>query len=209
MKDLSPTVDNQNQYYNINYQTFPPHNDEAIIDEWAVPNLVMGTMGIYQAGRTAFELAPYAKDIWAGRNLIFHKPFPIMNNLEKQQLKENKIDFYKNFLHNNPLETSFGTVNFRNRQSGEIDTKYARQLPLLRYKISKFNKNDSIPMQDFKQRPHIKYFDNFKTKWLGKDYDYQIRHNNNDNSIDFYNIKEYELFKKDLKDPKYKRYTEE
>ena len=103
--EFSPTIDNLNKYENNPYfQTFPAHNDEALIDEWAIPNLVTCGMGLYNAGKTAFEFAPYVKDIWAGRNLLFHKPFKWMNKQEYDNYGQIGKNYFQNYLQKNPIK---------------------------------------------------------------------------------------------------------
>ena len=176
LKDWSPTVENQNQYFNINYQTFPTHNDEAIIDEWAVPNLVMGTMGLYQAGRTAFELAPYAKDIWAGRNLIFHKPFKWMSKQEYDNYGQMGKNYFQNYLQKNPIDVKeYGKINFGSDYNGKDYYWKMEQYPFLRKQL--FNAEKVHTTNDKNSLDMV--FDHLHNKFRNKLYDYIIENNNN------------------------------
>lgn len=199
LKDLNPTVGNQNQYYNITYQTFPTHNDEAIIDEWAVPNLVMGTMGIYQAGKTAFELAPYAKDIWAGRNLLFHKPFKWMSKQEYDNYGQMGKNYFQNYLQKNPINIKeYGKINFSSNNRGKDYPFKMDQYPFLRKNLEnakwKFNSNEKNELD--------RTYDHFYNQHNRKLYDYLIE-NITDNQGKI--IRNYKMMKEILKNNKPKR----
>lgn len=199
LKDLSPTIDNQNKYFRINYQTYPPHNDEAIIDEWAVPNLVMGTMGLYQAGKTAFELAPYAKDIWAGRNLLFHKPFKWMSKQEYDNYGQMGKNYFQNYLQKNPINIKeYGKINFSSNNRGKDYPFKMDQYPFLRKNLEnakwKFNSNEKNEFD--------RTYDHFYNLHNRKLYDYLIEKITNNQGK---TIRNYKMMKEILKTNKPKR----
>jgi len=88
-------------------QEYDPLNDVALNDDWAIPNLVMGGVGLFNGSRAVLNLLPYKNDIWQGRNLLFHKPFWMMNKADKNKYENLGETFYKNVLHpqfsSNPL----------------------------------------------------------------------------------------------------------
>ena len=185
--EFSPTIDNLNKYENNPYfQTFPAHNDEALIDEWAIPNLVTCGMGLYNAGKTAFEFAPYVKDTWAGRNLLFHKPFKWMNKQEYDNYGQIGKNYFQNYLQKNPIKKEgYGDINFGSDYNGKDFFWKMEQYPFLRkqlYNAKKFNTtNDKNAIN--------MVFDHLHNNFKNKLYDYIIE-NNNDKGLYYKMIKE-------------------
>ena len=70
-------------------------------------------------------------------------------------------------------------------------------LPFSRFNLSRAKQNTPFPNVK-PQKTNTEKFDNLKINFLGKSYDYQIRNNKNDKSLDLYNIKDYKYFKKDI-----------
>lgn len=188
--EFSPTIDNLNKYdKNLYFQTFPAHNDEALIDEWAIPNLVTGGMGLYNAGKTAFEFVPYAKDIWEGRNLLFHKPFKWMNKQEYDNYGALGKDYYQKYLQKNPVYIEdYGLVNFGSNNRGKDYPFKMEQYPFLRKNIEKskwqFNSNTKNEID--------RNYDHFYNNYNRKLFDYIIE-NIKTNQGDI--IKNYKMIK--------------
>lgn len=139
--------------------------------------------------------------------LFFHKPFSKMDNLEKAVYTQNGKDYYKKYLSKmHSYNKATGKVDFYNAQAGEPDLEYMEQYPLLPLliRLGKDNKNEPAKMKynaqtgKYSRRQDATDFDNLKVWWKGKNYDYQIRNNPYLPNKDFYNIKPYELFLKEL-----------
>ena len=178
-----------------------PYNDAAIDETW---KYVLGArIGLRGLGLLN-EFGPYLKDIWQGRNLLFHTPFDEMTPEDIRAYRKLGNIFYKNNLNGQTVENNLlhtdGPVSFPNGRASESDYQYMEQYPLLRKNIKEAKENTFLP-------PHIKYdengnsyfrtdangFNNLKVKWKNKLYDYQIKENSNGSGNDFYNIKPYEF----------------
>lgn len=174
---------------NDKIQQFEPHNDEAIVVDMFTPTLetVLGLKGAIGGYKAFKEIKPFLGDIWAGKSLLFgHNTKTIGKN------------YYKNYIHNNNVNNEvMGNVKFPNSMAGKIKAEYVEQLPFLRYFTHK-NKN-VLKVPNNKNRLDADGFYNMKTKWKGKNYDYQYKINKYSQEPEFHNIKPYELFEEEIK----------
>lgn len=111
-------------------------NDVALNDDWAVPSLVLS---IYSMGRTLPYLPylPYLKDIWYGRDLLFHKPFNLMTREEFKNYGALGDKYYQNFLQNNPInKRGFGLIEFGRKNRNKDITVNKENYPFLRKNIN-------------------------------------------------------------------------
>lgn len=177
---------------------FDPLNDVALNDDWAIPSMVVGGLGLFKT----IPYLPYLREIWKGRNLLLHKPFDKMTKEEYNNYGKLGRDFYKSVLNKQKANSRFinGDISFPNKRASETDYRYMEQYPLLRKNIHDATKNTFIEPQakiDEYGNEYIRSdangFNNLKIRWNGNDYDYQIKENANGSGNDFYNIKPYEL----------------
>lgn len=116
-----------------------PLNDVALNDDWAIPSLVSGVLG---ASKT-IPFLPYIKDIWAGKNLLFHKPFQNMTKEEFKDYGNMGKDYYKNYLQNNPINVKgYGLIKFGRKNRGKDKTINYEQYPFLRKNIENATRED-------------------------------------------------------------------
>lgn len=143
--------------------------------------------------------------------LLFHKPFYKMDNFEKATYEQQGKEYYKTYLNKNQAyNKAIGTVDFTNAQAGEPNLEFMEQYPLARFLIWSGKENKFIPTKPkinkttgkIYERKDATGFNNLKVRWKGKDYDYQIRENPSLPNPDFYNIKPYELFLKEIEQNK-------
>lgn len=176
---------------------FEPLHDAAIDETWkyAIP-LSLGGLGI----KTALPFLPYMADIWAGRNLLFHKPFDKMTKEEYTNYGYTGRDFYKKVLNPQKAQNKFieGEINLPNSKAMKPDYRYMEQYPLLRKNINEASENTFLkphPKIDKNGNAYIRSdaqgFNNLKVNWKGEDYIYQIKKNAYDNQNYFHNIKPY------------------
>lgn len=176
----------------------PPDEGIALNDNTLSSLLLGGAFaktlgkGAVQTFNTVKEYAPYAKDIWEGRELLIHKPFDKMTPEEYTKYGDIGKQYFKTTLNpqtsHNPI---IGDVKYPNKSAGKPDYKYMEQYPFMRYNIDKATNNKYIPNN--KNRADAKGFDNLKVNWKGKDYAYQIKNSAYNQGKNFHNIKPYEL----------------
>ena len=170
-------------------------NEPGVVDEtWMLGLPFLGGL----AGRglkTIGGYLPYTNDIWQGRGLLFSN---LLNTRkETRKLGEN---FIKEYLSNNPINTKFGQIEFKNKLANETDPQHMWQFPFARFNLSRATNNTNIPNKKPDSKPDVDYFDNIEINFLGKNFDYQIRNNKNNKLKDLYNIKDYKLLEKDLEE---------
>lgn len=150
--------------------------------------------GLYDRGLNLYnEYQPYLNDIWQGRDLIFSNLF----NTGKQARKLGG-KYLKEHLKDRPVDTDFGTINFRNKLINETNQENLWQVPFARFNLSRAKNNIKMPNTKPEKRTDSDVFDNIEVNFLGKKYDYQVRNNNNDRTKDLYNIKKYKFLEKDI-----------
>ena len=78
------------------------NQDQALIDN-TLPALLLGGR-IGKTGVNWFNgIKPYLGDIWAGRNLLFHKPFKKMTPEEFENYNNLGTDYYQYHLQKKPV----------------------------------------------------------------------------------------------------------
>lgn len=175
---------------------FEPHNDEAMVDAWTIPSMIPVTNWGIRGAKFAAGIYPYARDIWNGRDLLFHKPFDKMSKEEhRAYYKQGKTYYKKNiqpYVEHNKI---IGDVHFPGNQSAKPYFEFMEQYPFLRYNIKNAKVNTFLPNN--KLREDANGFDNLRVNWLGKDYAYQVKNNAYDGTKNFHNIKPYEKLELD------------
>lgn len=124
---------------NDRVQQFNPHNDEAIPVDMLTPTLetVLGLRGAVRGYKAFKDIKPFLSDIWAGRNLLFHKPFKYMNKAELKKYNQKGSDYYQNYLQNNPIyKDNLGLIEFGRKNRGKDLTENMSNYPFLRKNIS-------------------------------------------------------------------------
>ena len=172
-------------------------NEPSVVDEtWmlGIPFL----SGLASKGlKTIGGYLPYMNDVWQGRGLLFSN---LLNTRkETRKLGEN---FVKENLANNPINTKYGKIEFKNKLANETDPRHMWQFPFARFNLSRAKNNIKVPNKKPNQKPDVDYFDNIEVNFLGRKYDYQIRNNKNNKLKDLYNIKDYRLLERDLEEIK-------
>lgn len=156
---------------------FDPLNGVAMNDEWAIPSLVTGSMGLFQGGKTALGIAPYLKDIWKGKDLLFHKPFGWMNKQELKQYGNLGKKYYQEHLQNNPVNIpDYGLVKFGRHNKGKDKTINMEQYPFLRQKLETSTKGQNTNSKNELDRS----YDHFINTYKGNLYHYLIENINKD-----------------------------
>ena len=136
-------------YGNVEYNTALEKGilTDAAINDPTLANILASSVGMFKSapvvarsiinGYNAYQrIEPFLSDFWEGRGLIFRKPYKWMNEQEKADFGKEKTRYYKEYLNKHPVDTPIGTINFKNKQNGEIDYEYGRHLPFVRYKLS-------------------------------------------------------------------------
>lgn len=124
---------------NDKVQHFEPHNDEAIAVDMLTPTLEMalGLKGAIGSYKIFNKIKPFLGDIWAGRKLLFHKPFNKMNSYELNKYNQKGLDYYQNYLQKNPIyKDNLGIIEFSRKNRGKDLTKNMGNYPFLRKNIS-------------------------------------------------------------------------
>lgn len=124
---------------NDKIQQFDPHNDEAIAVDMFTPTLeaVLGLKGAAGGYKAFKEIKPFLGDIWAGKELLFHKPFNEMNSYELNKYNQKGLDYYQNYLQQNPIyKDNFGLIEFGRKNKGKDLTKDMGNYPFLRKNLS-------------------------------------------------------------------------
>lgn len=181
-----------------------PLNDVALNDDWAIPSLLSTFWGVPEI----LPFLPYAKDIWKGRGLLFHKPFSWMTPKEYTNFGKRGKQFYKEVLHPQSAKNKKFNLDasFPNSRAMESDYKYMEQYPLTRKNINDAQEKLYTYPKNYgghKLRTDAEGFNNLKVKWKGQDYAYQIRDNAGHIGNDFYNIKPYSEAIKDKQQQDY------
>ena len=163
--------------------------------------LIYGMASLIPAAKGVSELQaikPFLNEIWNGRNLFLTIPYNLKNLEQKINYAKEGEKYFKENLVNNPVETKWGTAYFVGNRANETDPKYIWQYPFTRYNLSKAINNTPFPNYKKATRPDTSYFDNVEVNMLGKKYDYQLRNSKSQKRKEFYNIKNYDKFKKDI-----------
>lgn len=107
--------------------------DAALIDNGPLVGTLTTFYPATRVVRTLASYAPYAKDIWEGRNLLFHKPFDQMNRQEIKDYGKIGKQYYQNYLQKNPaFIKNYGEVFFGRTNKGKDTTRNMEQYPFLR-----------------------------------------------------------------------------
>lgn len=110
----------------------------------------------------AFPYLPYLRDIWQGKNLLFHKPFNQMSKEEFKNYGKQGKKYYQDFLQNNPVNIkNYGQITFGSKNKGKDKTANMEQYPFLRknlenadYVYSSNYKNEPDRMYDYFENTH-------------------------------------------------------
>ena len=172
-------------------QNFEPLNDVALNDDWAIPSVLMGGLGLVKLG--AEPLLNYSK----GLALSYGKPlFRLFDKSLNTFGKLGKDYFRKNIKNTKDYSKILNEyVYYPDSQIGKIRYKYLDQLPKLKQNVRNSNFNRHIDNKYFRQ--DAKGFDNLKVNFKGNDYAYQIRNNAINGHKEFYNIKPYKYVEED------------
>lgn len=188
-------------YEQLTSPNYDVMNDAAIDETWKylVPyasfkSVIAPSISFYN------RISPFTKEILAGSNLWLRRPYKWMNAEQKRQLATDGEAYYKKYMHDHPVNTPIGEIDFKNNRASETRAEYMWQYPFVRYKLSNAKDNTKIPNVK-KDKIDRSYFDNLKIDLFGRSYDYQIR-NNPKGEKDFYNIKPYDLLNKNIEDIK-------
>lgn len=156
--------------------------DAALIDN-QTPFLLMGGIS---TGQKALGYAPYLNDIWAGRKLLFHKPFRSMSAEEYKNYGNLGKKYFQDYLQHHPVNIKgYGKVQFGSDYNGKDFNFKREQYPFLRkqlYNSKKFNTTNNKGNTD-------KVFDHLHNTFRNKLYDYIIE-NNNDKGLYYKMLKE-------------------
>lgn len=149
------------------------YNDVALNDDFAIPSLVLGGLGLYKS----IPFLPYLKDIWNGRNLLFHKPFEKMTNEEFNNYGKMGKLYYQNYLQNNPVYIKgYGEITFSKNNRGKDKTINFEQYPLLRKNLENATKEDFST--NYKNEPDREY-NYFSNTYKGDLFNYLIENIDN------------------------------
>ena len=169
----------------------------GLIEDKPFESGFIGGVGGALGGGALGALGGYTSKLNSARKLIYHKPYETMNKEEARAFKGMGKKYYKDYIQFRSVENPYyGKFNFVGSQAGKPDYKFMEQYPFLRKNLQ--NASDNIGIKNNKERIDSLGFNNIKVNFKGKDYDYQIRKNSNNLENDFYNIKPYELFEKEL-----------
>lgn len=133
-----------------------------------VPTSYLGVRGLAKG----LGYLPYAKDIYNGLDLLFHKPFDKMTNEEFKQYGNLGKTYYQEYLQNNPVNIKgYGTVSFSRKNKGKDFIKNMEQYPLLRKNLENATKENFTT--NYKNETDRNY-DYFLNKYKGSLYHYLI-----------------------------------
>lgn len=120
--------------------------NDSILFTLLAPSAMVGKKAITSTTSAIKNFAkyiPYAKDIWQGRNLLFHKPFDKMSEEEFKNYGKLGEMYYKNYLQRNPVKIKgYGTITFSKHNRGKDKTINYEQYPLLRKNIETSTKEN-------------------------------------------------------------------
>ena len=146
---------------------FDSLNDVVLNDTWGIPSLILGVGGV----KTLANFAPYAKDIWNGKNLLFHKPFNLMNRQELKEYGKIGQKFYQDYLQNNPANIpNYGQVKFGKTNRGKDKSINMEQYPFLRQKLETSERGITTNTKDEADRS----YDHFSNTYKGNLFHYLI-----------------------------------
>lgn len=161
---------------NDNVQQFPPHNDEAIAVDMASPvvETALGLKGLIGGVRAYNGIRPFLGDIWAGRKLLFHKPFNQMTREEFKNYGKLGKDYYKNYLQRNPLKMKDESIiHFGSDYNGKDFPFKMEQYPYLRKQL--YNAENIKTTND--KNATNKVYEHLYNTFRNKLYDYLIENN--------------------------------
>jgi len=145
--------------------------DRAEIDAWTMPNLFMGGYVVKNGFNRVLPFLPYLRDIWEGRELLFHKPFNKMNSEEFKNYNKLGKQYYKDFLQNNPVNIKdYGEILFSRHNKGKDNTINMEQYPLLRKNLATSEKGLNTNTKNELDRS----YDHFSNTFKNNLYDYLI-----------------------------------
>lgn len=146
------------------------NQDQALIDN-ILPALLLGGR-IGKTGVNWFNgIKPYLGDIWAGRNLLFHKPFKKMTPEEFENYNNLGTDYYQYHLQKKPVNIKgYGQVTFGRHNRGKDKTQDMEQYPFLRKNLenSTWSRNTNYKNETDRN------YDHFTNTYMGNEYDYLI-----------------------------------
>ena len=145
--------------------------------------------GVY-AYSTFNSLKPFLKDLWEGRDLFVHKPFNKMNKKELKDYKSKGLEYYTNFLQNNPIEKEeYGRINFNRKNRGKDLTENFEVYPFLREQLQGSRLGETTNYKNEIDR----VYDHLYNTHNGNLYDYLIEKiTDNQGNI----VKNYKMMKK-------------
>lgn len=166
-------------------EQFEPLNDAAIDETWKY------VTPIGFALRKAIPYIPYMADIWAGRNLLFHKPFDKMTKEEYNNYGKMGRDYYQNHLQKNPVNIKdYGEIKFNRHNLKKDNTYNFEQYPFLRKQLETAEKENFSTNNKNETDRNYDYFSN---EYKGNLYNYIIE---NINGVG----KRYKMMKNTTKD---------
>lgn len=186
MADLYGKISNIDEEQ-TQYQTLDPLNDMAIDETWKYVTPIGFTL------RKTIPYIQYMPDIWAGRNLLFHKPFDKMTKEEYNDYEKIGRDYYQNYLQKNPVNVQeYGKIEFGHKNKGKDKTYNFEQYPFLRKNLETAKKENFST--NYKNETDRNY-DYFSNEYKGNLYNYIIE---NINGIG----KRYKMMRNKTKDEK-------
>lgn len=151
-----------------------PTENEAVDFTWQlISPLALGAKGLTNKGLNNINsYAPYLKDIWQGRSLLFHKPFNKMTKEEFKNYGKQGELYSKEHLQYNPVNIKgYGTVTFSKHNRGKDKTINYEQYPFLRKNLETSTKEDFST--NYNNEPD-RIYDYFSNKHKGDLYYYII-----------------------------------